>query len=430
MNIESEMIVIGCILKDNNCYDVIPTDFGAGDFSRESHRIIYQAIESLLDNGKPVDIILLAEALDAQKYLDKAGGLPYLGQMVESVFTTKNINHHVGIVKKDSVLRRLKASINDIQAQCDSGRNPIEIATEAERQIMSILDTKQDNDYVHISTAVDEAIEWENTDHKKVKTGLVHLDELTGGLGNGNLVIIAARPSMGKSSLAIQIGEHVSKSESVAVFSIEMTKREIAARMLKYHRSLLGDNRKAKDHLFGLNFHIDDTSEVTLGHIRTRCRRIKRQHGLSLLIVDYLQLIKGTGDNRNQEIGAISRGLKSLAKEFDIPVIALSQLSRKVEERADRRPVMSDLRESGEIEQDADLILFIYRDEVYDKNSQDAGIAEIICRKNRNGPTGSRKFGFKGEVTRFVNYEGSQSDGYDENWKPKRGGFSIVRDQF
>jgi replicative DNA helicase len=146
--------------------------------------------------------------------------------------------------------------------------------------------------------------------------------------------------------------------------------------------------------------------------------------------VDYLQLIKGTGDNRNQEIGAISRGLKSLAKEFDIPVIALSQLSRKVEERADRRPVMSDLRESGEIEQDADLILFIYRDEVYDKNSQDAGIAEIICRKNRNGPTGSRKFGFKGEVTRFVNYEGSQSDGYDENWKPKRGGFSIVRDQF
>jgi replicative DNA helicase len=420
MSIESEMNVIGCILKDNSCYEIIPTDFDFRDFSRESHRIIYQTIQSLLDAGKPVDVILLAEALDAQEYLDKAGGLHYLGGLIESVFTTKNINHHVSVVKKDSVLRKLKASINDIQAQCESGKDPIEIATEAESRIMSILDTKQENDYVHIGVAVSEAIEWESTEHKKVTTGLFHLDELTGGFGNGNLVILAARPAMGKTSLAMQIAEHVAKSESVAIFSLEMTRREVAARMLKYHRSLLGSNINVTDHLYSLNLHIDDTPAIGLGHIRARCRRIKRQHGLSLLIIDYLQIMSGSGENRTQEIGAISRGLKVIAKEFDVPVIALSQLSRKVEERADRRPIMSDLRESGEIEQDADLILFIYRDEVYNKASKDKGMAEIICRKNRHGPTGTRKFDFNGELTRFGTYAGSQTDGYEDDVKAQQ----------
>jgi replicative DNA helicase len=426
MSIESEMIVIGCVLKDNNCYDVIPSDFDAGDFSRESHRIIYQTIQSLLDVGKPVDVILLAEALDSQNYLDKAGGLPYLGHLVESVFTTKNLNHHVSIVKKDSVLRRLKASINDIQALCESGKNPIDIATEAERQIMSILDTKQDNDYVHISTAVKEAIEYESTEHKKIKTGLFHLDELTDGFGKGNLIILAARPAMGKTALAMQIAEHVAKSESVAIFSLEMTKREIGARMLKFHRSLLANDSKVKDHIRSLNLHIDDTPAIGIGHIRTRCRRIKRQHGLSLLVIDYLQLMSSSGENRTQEIGAISRGLKVIAKEFDIPVIALSQLSRKVEDRQDRRPIMSDLRESGEIEQDADLIMFIYRDEVYNKESKDKGMAEIICRKNRHGPTGFRRFDFNGELTRFGNYAGSQTDGYEDDVKALQERRSVV----
>jgi len=210
---------------------------------------------------------------------------------------------------------------------------------------------------------------------------------------------------MGKSALSMQIAEHVAKQEPVIIFSLEMSKREVGARLVKYHESRVGKSQAVK-HLYDLKLHIDDTSAITLSHIRSQCRKIKRQHGLSMIVVDYLQLMRGTGDNRTQEVGFLSRGLKGIAKDFDIPVVVLSQLNRSLEQRADKRPVMSDLRESGEIEQDADLILFIYRDEVYNQLSDFKGVAEIICRKNRNGAIGEMNAKWTGEVTRFGDYNG------------------------
>lgn len=404
MSVEAEISLLGCLLRDNGAYDRI-SDFPGNAFVREDHRVIFREIQSMLETGKAVDIILLAEALEARGELERVGGLEYLGTMVQSVNTSANIRHHAKLIHNAAILRNLRASAEEISTACESHQDPREIAEAAEKKILSVLDTSTERDYVHIGLAVAEAVEWEDDERTSLNTGLRDLDSLTGGFGNGNLIIIGARPSMGKSSLAMQIAENVSHEHPAAVFSLEMTRREVAGRMLKYHTN--NTNRsEAIRHLHGLNMQIDDTPAVSVGHIRSRCRRIKRQHGLSLIVVDYLQLMRGDGDNRNQEIGSISRGLKSIAKEFDVPVLALSQLSRKVEERSDKRPIMSDLRESGEIEQDADLILFVYRDEVYDENSEARGTAEILCRKNRNGGIGDCRLTFRGEFTRFGNYNG------------------------
>jgi replicative DNA helicase len=406
MSIQAEMSLLGCLLRDNGAYDRI-SDFPGNAFSREDHRIIFQSIQRMLDAGKAVDIILLAEALDAHGELERVGGLEYLSTLTQSSNTSANIRHHAKLVHNAAILRNLRASAEEIALSCDSHNDPRDIAEAAEKKILSVLDINTERDYVHIGQAVAEAVDWEDTEHVSIDTGLRDLDNLTGGFGNGNLIIIGARPSMGKTSLAMQVAENVSREHPAAVFSLEMTRREVAGRMLKYH-SYQMDRSAAISHLHGLNMQIDDTPAVSVGHIRSRCRRIKRQHGLSLIVVDYLQLMRGDGDNRNQEIGSISRGLKSIAKEFDVPVIALSQLSRKVEERSDKRPVMSDLRESGEIEQDADLILFVYRDEVYDESSEARGTAEILCRKNRNGGIGDCRLTFRGEYTRFGNYDGDR----------------------
>lgn len=406
MSIQSEQSLLGALLRDNGAYDRIPS-FPASAFIHEDHRTIYRAIQKRLDSGKPVDIILLAEALEAHGELDRVGGLQYLGVLAESVNTSANIRHYAKLIEDAAILRKLRTAAEEISLACDSRLDPKEMAEEAEVKILSVLDRETERDYVHISKAVEEAIEWEDEDHTGLSTGLRDLDRLTGGLVSPDLIIIAGRPSMGKTSLAIQIAESVSKQDPshTAVFSLEMSRRQLAGRMLKYHESMTsrGD---AVCHIFGLNMQIDDTPAVTIGHIRSRCRRIKRQHGLSLIVVDYLQLMKGQGNNRNEEIGSLSRGLKEMAKEFGVPVIALSQLSRKLEERSDKRPVMSDLRESGEIEQDADLILMVYRDEVYDDMSEAKGTAEIICRKNRNGAIGDCRLTFQGEYTRFGNYDG------------------------
>jgi replicative DNA helicase len=361
----------------------------------------------MLDAGKAVDIILLAEALEARGELERVGGLEYLSTLTQSSNTSANIRHHAKLIHNAAILRNLRSSAEEIALSCDSHDDPRDIAEAAEKKILSVLDINTERDYVHIGQAVAEAVDWEDEPHRGMPTGLRDLDRLTNGFGNSNLVIIAGRPSMGKTSLAMQIAENVSHDHPAAVFSLEMPRREVAGRMLKFHTSQTNRNEAIR-HLHGLNMQIDDTPAVSVGHIRSRCRRIKRQHGLSLIVVDYLQLMRGDGDNRNQEIGSISRGLKSIAKEFDVPVIALSQLSRKVEERSDKRPIMSDLRESGEIEQDADLILFVYRDEVYDDNSEARGTAEIICRKNRHGGIGDCRMTFQGEFTRFGNYDGDR----------------------
>ncbi len=406
MNIQAEQSIIGSLLHDNKSFDYID-DLSAIAFVREDHRIIFSAIKLILEDGKPVDTILLAEALDARGDLDRVGGLSYIGSLI--VGTSKNIKSYAKLVQDAFILRKLKSVAEEISLSCDGNQLVKDIAEDAERKILLVLDnSNKEREAVHIGSAVSEAVDYEDKDHTGLLSGLRDLDSLTNGFGNSNLIILAGRPSTGKTSLAMQIAENVSKTNPVAIFSLEMSRREVAQRMIKYHTSR-SSKVEAVTHLYGLNMQIDDTPAVTVHHIRSRCRRIKRLHGLSLIVVDYLQLMRGdSNNNRTQEIGSISRGLKSIAKEFDVPVIALSQLSRKVEERSDKRPMMSDLRDSGEVEQDADLILFVYRDEIYNENSDALGTAEIICRKNRHGAIGDCRTTFDGNFTRFGNYDGER----------------------
>ena len=303
--------------------------------------------------------------------------------------------------------RKIGVLINTLQGMVETLEDVEAIAEVCQSGVDEIVGNSVDDHCTHVGKAGDEAVNWEDQETKGHKTGLRDLDRFTDGFKNSDLIIIAARPGMGKSSLACQIGEHVAHQEHVIIFTLEMAKRQVASRMLKFHESRVGKSQ-AIAHLYELRMHIDDTQAVTLGHIRSRCRQIKNQFGLGMIVVDYIQLMRGDGDNRNQEIGSISRGLKGIAKEFDIPVIALSQLNRSLEQRGDKRPIMSDLRESGEIEQDADVILFIYREEMYNKDTEHKGLAETICRKNRNGSIGGMTATFHGETTRFGDYNGDR----------------------
>ncbi len=404
--IQSEQEVIGSLLRDNDSFDEV-SDLNPESFIREDHQILCRTILNFISIGKPVDLILLAEELNRQGELDRVGGLQYIGAIVQGVNTAKNIKYHVEIVESAAKQRALQKLLTECGNDLENSIDPQLVAEKAEAGLFNLLESKSVSNMTHFGAAVAEAIDWEDAEKTGLMTGLRDLDRLTDGLNKSNLIIIAGRPSQGKSALAMQIAEFVSKRDPVAIFSLEMPKREVASRFIKFHESKVGKSQ-AISHLYSLKLHIDDTSGVSIQHIRSQCRVIKRKHGLSMIVIDYLQLMQGRGENRTQEIGAISRGLKGLAKEFDIPVVVLSQLSRKVEERADKRPVMSDLRDSGEIEQDADLILFIYRDETYNDMSDFKGLAEIICRKNRNGAIGDITTSFDGSVTRFGDYNGER----------------------
>lgn len=417
---QSEQAVIGCLIRDNDCFD--ESKLTAGDFFNHSHKIIFFAIKSFLDAGKPVDLILLFEYLDKSGELEKVGGMAYITALVQSVGTTKNFKYHAKNIQDKSKLRLLKSFLSEMESSVNVDQNPDDLIEKAESGLFNLLENKEDSNMHHISVAVAEAIDWEDSEHICVKTGLRDLDWMINGFHKSNLIIIAGRPSMGKSALAMQIAEHVSKTEQVIIFSLEMPMREVANRFVRFHESLIGKSQ-AIAHLNSLNLRIDDTAAITISHIRSECRKVKRKHGLSMIVVDYLQLMQGSGDNRTQEIGMISRSLKAIAKEFDIPVVALSQLSRRVDDRADKRPVMSDLRDSGEIEQDADVILFVYRDEEYDRLSDYKGLAEIICRKNRNGAKGDITASFNGELTRFGDHNGERI--LRSIHKPKEKGFTL-----
>lgn len=402
--IESEQTVLGSLLIDNDCYDRIE-GLKAEAFYREDHRIIYKAILSFIEQNKPVDIILLAEQLSRQGDLERVGNLQYIGAMVQGVMTTKNVKSHAGKIINQWKLRKLKALLAELGEDVEK-RFPVgEILEKAESGMFGLLEGSEESQTVTLKQAVIEAVDWEDSDNKGVQTGLRDLDRLTGGFCKSNLIIIAGRPSMGKSALAVQIAEHVSHKNHVIVFSLEMSNREIGGRFLSHHKHTVGKSQ-AIGHSGDLNMIIDSKAGATLQHIRSQCRKFKRKTGLDMIVIDYLQLMQGSGDNRTQEIGAISRGLKGIAKEFDIPVVVLSQLSRRVEDRTDKRPLMSDLRDSGEIEQDADMILLIYREEAYNKETENKGLAEIICRKNRNGSTGECLATFTGETTRFSDFNG------------------------
>lgn len=441
-SIQAEQSVLGGLMLDNQTWDTVADRVGEEDFYRKDHRLIFRAISQLAEREAPFDVVTLAEVLEKFAWLEEAGGLAYLATMAKETPSAANIAAYADIVREKSVLRQLIHAGTEI---ADSGFQPdsrelSQLLEEAEQKVFQIADQRRrgGSGFKPIKSLLAAAIDRiETLFHKEghitgASTGFADFDEKTSGLQPSDLIIVAGRPSMGKTTFAMNIAENVAIKEQtpVAVFSMEMPGEQLAMRMMSslgridQHRIRTGKleddewprmtsaiNILAETKLF-----IDDTPAMTPIEVRARCRRLAREHGpLGLVVLDYLQLMQGSGssDNRVGEISEISRSLKALAKELNVPVIALSQLNRNLEQRPNKRPVPSDLRESGSIEQDADLIVFIYRDEVYHPDSPDKGTAEIIIAKQRNGPIGTVRLTFLGQYTRFENFI---SDPYGEGY--------------
>jgi replicative DNA helicase len=438
-SVEAEQSVLGGILLDATAWDKITDLIREADFYRFEHRLIFRHVARLTDQAKPVDVITVAESLEANAELDKAGGLAYLGSLAQNVPSAANIRRYAEIVRERSIMRKLAEAGSEIatSAYNPGGRDARQLLDEAESRVFEIAEAGErgNTGFVHIPPLLNQVVERIETlygrdnasDVTGIATGFTDLDSKTSGLQPGDLVIVAGRPSMGKTAFSINIAEHVALelNKPVAIFSMEMSGPQLAMRMIgsvgKLNQHTLRTGRLEDDdwsrmtHALGrLNdapIFIDETAALSSMELRSRARRLHRQNGgLGLIVIDYLQLMSAPSDkaseNRATEISEISRSLKALAKELHVPVIALSQLNRGLEQRPNKRPVMSDLRESGAIEQDADLILFIYRDEVYNPDSEDKGTAEIIIGKQRNGPIGTVMLTFRGEFTRFDNHAG------------------------
>lgn len=430
-SIEAEQSVLGGLMLDNEAWHQVSERLTEGDFYRRDHNEIFRAVEALANQGKPYDVVTLAEWLQNNELLDAVGGLQYLAELSENTPSAANIEAYADIVRERSVLRSLVRAGTDIaeSGYRTEGRSADELLDDAERLVFEIADreTRSNRGFRRIKELLVGALDRIDLLFQRdnpitgVATGFYEVDMMTSGLQPADLIIVAGRPSMGKTAFAVNIAQHAAVKESlpVAIFSMEMPSEQLAMRMLsslgridqhKVRTGKLGDDDWPRlTHAVGVlsevEMYIDDTPALSPGEIRSRCRRLAREQGLGLIVVDYLQLMQvhGSKENRATEISEISRSLKALAKELNVPVLALSQLNRSLESRNDKRPVMSDLRESGAIEQDADVIMFIYRDEVYDEDSPDKGIAEIIIGKQRNGPIGIRKLRFFGEYTTFEN---------------------------
>ena len=442
-SIEAESSVLGGLLLDNMAWDRVGDLLVDGDFYRHEHQQIYAAIGALVNASKPADVITVYEHLQSLGKAEETGGLAYLNSLAQYVPSASNIRRYAEIVRERSILRKLVSASDEIATSAfnPQGRAVDKILDEAEGKIFKIGEEgsrmKQgfqamDSLVVQLLDRVQEMADNPN-DVTGVPTGFIDLDRMTAGLQAGDLVVLAARPSMGKTAFAINIAEHVALNEGlpVAVFSMEMGAAQLAVRIVgSIGRIDQGHLRTGKltdeewprlteaiERLRNVSLHIDETPGLTPSELRANARRLARQCGkLGLIVVDYLQLMSGSGgassDNRATELGEISRGLKMLAKELQCPVIALSQLNRSVEQRTDKRPMMSDLRESGAIEQDADIIMFIYRDDYYNKDSKEPNIAEVIIGKQRNGPTGTVKLFFQKNQTRFENLAMGSGDDY------------------
>ncbi|MDR0247511.1 MAG: replicative DNA helicase [Burkholderiales bacterium] len=439
-SMDAEQAVLGGLLIDNEAMDRIGDVLSRDDFYADAHRLIFDHIQRLTGEGKAADVVTVADALESMQKLDYVGGLAYIGALAQNVPTAANIRHYAQIVRERSVLRQLVTTAGKIadNAYNPFGKNAAQVLDEAEADILHIAEqgARGQKQFVEISKVLGEVVErieqlYERDDPSEVTgvpTGFHDLDRMTSGFQEGDLVIIAGRPSMGKTALALNIGEYVALHAGlpVAVFSMEMSSTQLAMRLigsvgrlssqnLRVGRLQHDDWEKLSHALGRLNeapIMIDETPALNVIEVRSRARRLKRHYKkLGLVIVDYLQLMQArtTGENRATEISEISRSLKALAKELNVPVVALSQLNRSLEQRPNKRPVMSDLRESGAIEQDADVILFIYRDEVYNPDTQEKGTAEIIIGKQRNGPIGSVRLTFLGEYTRFENFAAPSS---------------------
>lgn len=430
-SLEAEQSVIGGLMLDNRAWDDIADIVNEQDFYRHDHALILRSINALSEDDQPYDVLTVSEWLGARGELENIGGLAHLSILANDTPTAVNIKAYANIVREYSILRSLIQVGNEISASAynSDGKPSKELVDEAERKVFLIAEQRAGsrqgfeaiNELLGRAVKRVEEMYRSDTNLTGIATGFNNFDDKTSGLQNSDLIIIAGRPSMGKTSFAMNLAENAAlhNENSVAVFSMEMPGEQLALRMMSslgridshslrtgklddhdWPRLISSVNMLSKAKLF-----IDDTAALTPTDLRARTRRLKREHGLDLVIVDYLQLMQvgGSTENRATEISEISRSLKALAKELEVPIVALSQLNRSVEQRPDKRPVMSDLRESGSIEQDADVILFIYRDEVYNAESAEKGTAEIIIRKQRNGPIGTVRLSFLGQYTRFEN---------------------------
>ena len=426
--IEAEQSLLGGILIDNEGLPTALEILKGDEFYRDTHRIIFRAIQDLFDQNEPIDLITVADLLAEKNQLEDVGGATYLASLTEMVPSAANVGAYAKIVNEKALLRRLIQSVSEIMAWCYGGGKSVEeVLDHAEAAIFSITENRIRSSYHPIKEIVKKSIEVIESfqESREMVTGVpshyMDLDKLTAGFQPSDLIIIAGRPSMGKTAFALNVARNAAIQSDVPVgfFSLEMSKEQLAMRLLcaegrvdshKIRTGFLSRQECAKllgaaGSFMDVGLYIDDTPAISSLELRAKARRMKLDRGLGMIVVDYLQLMRareGT-ERREQEISEISRSLKALAKELNIPVIALSQLNRKVEERHDKRPQLSDLRESGAIEQDADVIAFIYRDEVYNPGTTEKGIAEIIISKQRNGPTGSVKLAYINSYTRFEN---------------------------
>ncbi len=435
-SVEAEQSVLGGILLDTSAWDKVTDLLSESDFYRHEHRLIWRHIGRLTEHARPIDVITVAESLESHNELEKAGGLVYLGTLAQNVPSAANIRRYAEIVRERAIMRKLVEVGSEIatSAYNPGGRDAGQLLDEAESRVFEISEQGERGraGFTAIPPLLTQVVERIETLYNRdnasdvtgVATGFTDLDRMTSGLQPGDLVIVAGRPSMGKTAFSINIAENIAlEGKPVAIFSMEMGGTQLVMRMigsvgrLNQHTLRTGkledEDWPRMTHALGLlndaPIFIDETAGLNALELRSRARRLHRQHGgLGLIVIDYIQLMSSpsgkASENRATEISEISRSLKSLAKELQVPVIALSQLNRSLEQRPNKRPVMSDLRESGAIEQDADLILFIYRDEVYNPDSQDKGAAEIIIGKQRNGPIGTVRLTFRGEFTRFENH--------------------------
>lgn len=427
-NIEAEQAVLGAILLDNDIIADVVEILKPEDFYRESHGIIYRTILELYDRNQPADLITVTDELNQRKLLEKVGGAAYLTSLVAGVNSISNVQHYCKIIEEKAVMRKLIVASSEIMDSGYSESDDVEsILDIAEQKIFDIAQSRNRQPFTHIKDILIETIDRIDELYKNkgkiigLPSGFVDLDMKTSGFQPSDLILIAARPSMGKTAMAMNIVEYVAVKQKVPVmvFSLEMSKQQLTQRLLcslsmvDSHRLRMGDLTEedwpklaaAVGILADAPIYIDDTPAITTMEMRAKCRRLKLEKGLGLVVIDYLQLMQSNkkAESRQQEVSEISRSLKALAREIDVPVIALSQLSRAPETRSDHRPMLSDLRESGSIEQDADIVMFLYRDDYYNPDTDKKNIAEVIIAKQRNGPTGTVELAWLGQYTKFAN---------------------------
>jgi replicative DNA helicase len=426
-SVESEQSILGSVLLDKDAMITVSETIRPDDFYKEAHKIMYECMIKLSNKGEPIDLITLTEELRKQGHLDDVGGISYITSLSTIVPTTSNVKYYADIVKEKSVLRKLIKASNDIINLGYDGSTKIEdVLDKAEKKIFDISQEKTSDDFKSINSVLMDAydmIEYlytNKTEMTGITTGFTDLNKKMNGLQRTDLILIAARPAMGKTAFSLNLVQNAALKgdASVAVFSLEMSKDQLVQRMLssqsnvelkKLKTGKLAENDwpriiDAMAVLSNAKIHIDDTPGIKISELRSKCRKLKIEQGLDLILIDYLQLMEGEGNNesRQQEISKISRSLKIIAKELNCPVVALSQLSRAPEQRADHRPMLSDLRESGAIEQDADIVMFLYRDEYYHPDSDRKNIGEVIIAKNRHGETGAVELVWLGEVQKFA----------------------------